>query len=92
MRTGYHDPADIREDTKKTGPGQTRALDGNPSTCDPIYSDEQRIFMLAMQGYKEKHGIIDPSPRDILSVVKSLGYRKVCAAGPLPKFRGRTNG
>lgn len=43
--------------------------------CD--YTDEEREFMLAMDLYKREHKRPFPSWREVLSVIHSLGYRKI---------------
>lgn len=41
------------------------------------YSDEERIFLRAMQDYKRERQRPFPTWREVLAVLKSLGYRKV---------------
>lgn len=41
------------------------------------YTDEERVFMMAVDAYKRKHNRPWPTLSEILAVAKSLGYRKV---------------
>lgn len=41
------------------------------------YSDEERDFILAMERYRRVRGRRFPSCREVLAVLKSLGYRRV---------------
>lgn len=52
----------------------------NPTTSEPEYTDEEREFMLAMQAYKTTWKRPFPTWREVLVVVKSLGYRQVCSS------------
>ncbi len=40
------------------------------------YTDEERAFLVAMDRYKIKHDRPFPTWREVLTVVKSLGYVK----------------
>ena len=41
------------------------------------YSDDERIFLVAMERYKRERRRPYPTWREVLHVVRSLGYRKV---------------
>ena len=48
------------------------------------YSQEQLVFLRAMDKYKQEHHLITLDCRQVLEVAESLGYRKVAERGPLP--------
>lgn len=58
----------------------------NPCTTDVQYSDEEREFLMAVQAYKEKNRRPNPTWREVLHILRSLGYRKVEECGPLPVY------
>jgi hypothetical protein len=47
--------------------------------CD--YSDEERDFIFAMERYRRVRRRRFPSCREVLAVLKSLGYRRVAEPG-----------
>ncbi len=49
--------------------------DGAPLPSAP--SEEVKEFMLAMSRFKRLHRVLNPDCRDVLAVLKSLGYAKV---------------
>jgi len=49
------------------------------------YSDEERDFILAMERYRRVRRRRFPSCREVLAVLKSLGYRRV----GVPEVGGR---
>jgi hypothetical protein len=54
-----------------------KALDGIAEIhlgCD--YTDEEREFLVALERYRQSRHRRFPSCREILQVIKSLGYRK----------------
>lgn len=53
-----------------------RGCTGN-SNLGAGYTDEECIFLRAIDEYKIKHHLVDLTPRQILEVAYSLGYRKV---------------
>lgn len=63
----------------------------NVLTSTVIYSDEELDFLRALQKYKTDNRRPCPTIREILAVARSLGYRKVTAAGPLPVFKVGVN-
>ena len=46
------------------------------------YSDEERVFLLAMERYKRERRRPFPSWREVLHVAHSLGYRRVAEPRP----------
>jgi hypothetical protein len=56
----------------------------DPTTCEKDYSDEEIIFMKAMDQYKRANRRPFPTWSEVLEVLRSLGYRKVEAATALP--------
>src|ERR1700693_1255106 len=56
----------------------------DPTTCERDYSDEEIIFMKAMDQYKSDNRRPFPTWREVLEVLYSLGYRKVADATALP--------
>ena len=53
-------------------------------TCEKDYSDEEIIFMKAMDQYKRDNRRPFPTWSEVLEVLYSLGYRKVADATLLP--------
>jgi hypothetical protein len=70
--------------------GQDRRQQGerrrqvDPTTCEKDYSDEEIIFMKAMDQYKRSNRRPFPTWSEVLEVLRSLGYRKTEAATDLP--------
>src|SRR5262245_11571278 len=56
----------------------------DPTTCEKEYSDEEIIFMKAMDQYKRANRRPFPTWSEVLEVLRSLGYRKVEEATALP--------
>lgn len=56
----------------------------DPTTCEKDYSDEEIVFMRAMDQYKRANRRPFPTWSEVLEVLRSLGYRKTEAAMPLP--------
>src|SRR4051794_1261165 len=56
----------------------------DPTTCEKDYSDEEIIFMKAMDQYKRSNRRPFPTWSEVLEVLRSLGYRKVEDAVALP--------
>jgi hypothetical protein len=56
----------------------------DPTTCEKDYSEEEIIFMKAMDQYKRANRRPFPTWSEVLEVLRALGYRKVEAATPLP--------
>lgn len=58
-------------DGRQAGPATTNQNIGSD------YTDEERIFLVAIDRYKRKHRRPFPTWREVLLIVKSLGYRQV---------------
>jgi hypothetical protein len=56
----------------------------DPTTCEKDYSDEEIVFMKAMEQYKRSNRRPFPTWSEVLEVLHSLGYRKTEAATDLP--------
>jgi hypothetical protein len=56
----------------------------DPTTCEKDYSDEEIIFMKAMEQYKRSNRRPFPTWSEVLEVMRSLGYRKTEEATILP--------
>ncbi len=59
----------------------------DPTTCERDYSDNEVMFMKAMDEYKRKSGRMFPTWSEVLEVLHSLGYRKVEEPSALPTFK-----
>lgn len=55
-------------------------------TSDIYFTDEERDFIIAMEYYQSSNHRRYPTLREILAVLKSLGYRKTEPQEPLPSF------
>ena len=64
----------------------------DPTTCEKDYSDEEIIFMKAMDQYKRANRRPFPTWSEVLEVLRSLGYRKTEAATALPGHQPDPNG
>jgi hypothetical protein len=60
----------------------------DPTTCEKDYSDEEIIFMKAMDQYKRANRRPFPTWSEVLEVLRALGYRKTEAATALPGLQG----
>jgi hypothetical protein len=56
----------------------------DPTTCERDYTDDEIIFMKAMDQYKRDNRRPFPTWSEVLEVLYSLGYRKVADATNLP--------
>jgi hypothetical protein len=65
-----------------------RAQGVDPTTCNRLYDDEEAELLRAVDEYKRKTRRAFPTYSEILAVVRSLGWRKVEPAGPLPGKSG----
>jgi hypothetical protein len=70
----------IAEEKRKVKVQRRRQID--PTTCERDYSDDEIVFMQAMDEYKRKNGRMFPTCSEILEVVRSIGYVKVSPAVP----------
>lgn len=48
----------------------------DPTTCERDYTDEELLFMHALDDYKRTSGRMFPTCSEILEVLKGLGYRQ----------------
>jgi hypothetical protein len=56
----------------------------DPTTCEKDYSDEEILFMKAMDAYKRANRRPFPTWSEVLEVLHALGYRKVEQPTALP--------
>jgi hypothetical protein len=56
----------------------------DPTTCERDYTDEEIIFMKAMDQYKRDNRRPFPTWSEVLEVLSALGYRKVADATAMP--------
>jgi hypothetical protein len=56
----------------------------DPTTCERDYSDEEIIFMKAMDQYKRDNRRPFPTWSEVLEVLRALGYRKTEEPTELP--------
>src|SRR5207249_10231450 len=69
------------EDRRQQG---ERRRQVDPTTCERDYSDEEIVFMKAMDLYKRANRRPFPTWSEVLEVLRSLGYRRVAEATALP--------
>ncbi len=56
----------------------------DPTTCERDYSEEEIVFMKAMDQYKRANRRPFPTWSEVLEVLYALGYRKTADAAALP--------
>ncbi|HEY7428886.1 MAG TPA: hypothetical protein VH682_31940 [Gemmataceae bacterium] len=56
----------------------------DPTTCEKDYSEEEIIFMKAMDQYKRANRRPFPTWSEVLEVLRALGYRKTEEPTALP--------
>ena len=56
----------------------------DPTTCERDYSDEEIMFMKAMDQYKRDNRRPFPTWSEVLEVLRALGYRKVAEPTAMP--------
>jgi hypothetical protein len=82
---------DLTESRRKGGyaraASRRRGLD--PTTCEPEYTADEVEFFRAVDRYKGEHRRPFPTLRELLGILRKLGYRK--AAEPSPDAPGATN-
>lgn len=66
---------------------QERRRHIDPTTCERDYSDDEILFMRAMDEYKRKSGRMFPTWSEVLEVLHALGYRRVEDAVALPAYK-----
>jgi len=75
---------------RKRGPGR-RLNDDRKAAEEGSMSDEQYIFLMAIDEYKRKNDRPFPTWTEVLEVIKALGYRKVAEPQSLAHTRGKNN-
>ena len=91
-QTGDRRRADVpvaierRELVRREKVNRRRQID--PTTCERDYSDEEIIFMKAMDQYKRDNRRPFPTWSEVLEVLYALGYRKVAEPQALPGLPG----
>lgn len=56
----------------------------DPTTCERDYTEEEILFMKAMDQYKRDNRRPFPTWSEVLEVLRALGYRKVAEPTALP--------
>src|SRR5262249_41466149 len=56
----------------------------DPTTCERDYSDDEVLFMKAMDEYKPLNRRPFPTWSEVLEVLHALGYRKTAEPIPIP--------
>ena len=72
-------PAD---ESERIRPERRRMVD--PTTCEREYTDDEIMFMKAMDQYKRDNCRPFPTWSEVLEVLTALGYRKVAEPTVLP--------
>jgi hypothetical protein len=75
---------EVDEVTEFTLPAVSASGQAAGSTCEKDYTEEEIIFMKAMDQYKSANRRPAPTWSEVLEVLRSLGYRKIEAATALP--------
>ena len=65
-------------------PERRRQVD--PTTCERDYTEDEILFMKAMDQYKRDNRRPFPTWSEVLEVLHALGYRKVADATALPGY------
>jgi hypothetical protein len=63
----------------------------DPTTCERDYSDDEILFMKAMDDYKRANRRPFPTWSEVLEVLHALGYRKVAEPGAIPGVKKTTS-
>ena len=78
--------------------GQDRRQQGerrrqiDPTTCERDYSEDEIIFMKAMDQYKRDNRRPFPTWSEVLEVLRALGYRKVAEPSAMPGYAASVPG
>jgi hypothetical protein len=72
-----------RQGTERRNQGERRRQ-VDPTTCERDYSEEEIVFMKAMDQYKRANRRPFPTWSEVLEVLYALGYRKTAEASALP--------
>jgi hypothetical protein len=70
------------EESERIKPERRRMVD--PTTCEREYSEDEIMFMKAMDQYKRDNRRPFPTWSEVLEVLLALGYRKVAEPTSLP--------
>ena len=70
------------EESERIKPERRRMVD--PTTCEREYSEDEIMFMKAMDQYKRDNCRPFPTWSEVLEVLMALGYRKVAEPTVLP--------
>jgi hypothetical protein len=76
-------PVDRRQGADRRNQGERRRQ-VDPTTCERDYSEEEIVFMKAMDQYKRANRRPFPTWSEVLEVLYALGYRKTAEASALP--------
>jgi hypothetical protein len=68
--------------SRKDLPERRRQVD--PTTCERDYTEDEILFMKAMDQYKRDNRRPFPTWSEVLEVLLALGYRKVAEMSALP--------
>ena len=71
---------------RRRGPGRRRSEERKAAEEGEM-SDEQFMFLTAIDEYKRKNTRPFPTWTEVLEVIKALGYRKVCEPQSLASFK-----
>src|SRR5438552_18510423 len=80
-RRGKH-AADESDDGLRVRPERRRMVD--PTTCEREYTEDEIMFMKAMDQYKRDNRRPFPTWSEVLEVLRALGYRKIAEPTVLP--------
>jgi hypothetical protein len=75
-------PIDRRSGSDRRQGERRRQID--PTTCERDYSEEEIVFMKAMDQYKRDNRRPFPTWSEVLEVLRSLGYRKIAEPTAMP--------
>lgn len=64
---------------RRRGPGRRRT-DFMKNAEEGELTDEQFLFVMAIEAFKKANGKTFPTWTDVLEVIRLLGYRKTCAS------------
>jgi hypothetical protein len=67
--------AERRQGERRVKVARRRQID--PTTCERDYSDDEIVFMQALDAYKRASGRMFPTCSEILEVIRGLGYVRV---------------
>jgi hypothetical protein len=77
-----------RSGTDRRSQGERRRQ-VDPTTCERDYTEDEIVFMKAMDQYKRSNRRPFPTWSEVLEVLRSLGYRKVAEPTALPGLPAR---